>query len=329
MTSYAPLFENSNDRTWPVNLIWINSSQVIGRSSYYVQKMMAENRPSYNLKTDLTPRPVESLKFQADGKVGAGTWITQAEYKDFKISATGGNVDKPVIREMEKLNDEWTITDSSAAQTSDKTMTALMYNKEFTGSYTLELKARKAGGAEGFLIYFGMSDQNKKGYLVNIGGWLNTKTALETVQGGSNTVVSEMPPQHIEAGKWYDIKVAVTSQGVEVWVDGSMILQYKPVSSLHQFTVSGYDEATGEVIIKVVNADEAPWKSSVTISNGGKVAKIGDVITLASNSLEDENSFENPLKISPELAKYDQFGSEFIYEFKPRSFTVFRIKVSK
>ena len=194
MTSYAPLFENSNDRTWPVNLIWINSTQVIGRSSYYVQK------------------------FMADGKVGAGTWITQAEYKDFKISATGGNVDKPVIREMEKLNDEWTITESSAAQTSDKTMTALMCNKVFSGSYTLELKARKTGGAEGFLIYFGMSDQNKKGYLVNIGGWLNTKTAIETIQGGSNSVVSEMPAQHIETGKWYDIKVAVTNEGVGLWV---------------------------------------------------------------------------------------------------------------
>lgn len=50
MASYAPLFENRNDRSWSTNLIWIDSDQVLGRSSYYVQKMAAENRPTYNIK---------------------------------------------------------------------------------------------------------------------------------------------------------------------------------------------------------------------------------------------------------------------------------------
>lgn len=50
MASYAPLFENRHDRNWATNLIWIDSDQVMGRSSYYVQKMAAENRPDYNVK---------------------------------------------------------------------------------------------------------------------------------------------------------------------------------------------------------------------------------------------------------------------------------------
>ena len=49
MTSYAPLLENLNDRSWAVNLIWLDTDQVVGRSSYYVQKMAAENRPTYNV----------------------------------------------------------------------------------------------------------------------------------------------------------------------------------------------------------------------------------------------------------------------------------------
>jgi alpha-L-arabinofuranosidase len=52
MCSYAPLLENSNDRGWPVNLIWLDSGKVLGRSSYYVQRMFAENRPDYNLRAD-------------------------------------------------------------------------------------------------------------------------------------------------------------------------------------------------------------------------------------------------------------------------------------
>ena len=65
MASYAPLFENRNDRTWPVNLIWIDNMQVVGRSSYYVQKVMAENKPTYNLKTVIIPRAVSTSEPKA------------------------------------------------------------------------------------------------------------------------------------------------------------------------------------------------------------------------------------------------------------------------
>lgn len=53
MTSYAPLIENSNGRKWPVNMMMLNNHQIVGRSSYYVQKMYAGNRPSFNLSTHL------------------------------------------------------------------------------------------------------------------------------------------------------------------------------------------------------------------------------------------------------------------------------------
>ena len=63
MASYAPLFENRNDRKWPVNLIWLDSDKVVGRSSYYVQKMFSENRPTFNV-----PLTAESLRPQANDK---------------------------------------------------------------------------------------------------------------------------------------------------------------------------------------------------------------------------------------------------------------------
>ncbi len=66
MTSYAPLLENVNNRRWPVNLIRFNSSQVIGRSSYYVQKMAAENRPDYNVWNSLS-QSSDSLHFLSSG----------------------------------------------------------------------------------------------------------------------------------------------------------------------------------------------------------------------------------------------------------------------
>ena len=53
MTSYAPLLENVNQRNWQTNLIWLNSGQVMGRTSYYVQKMFSTNIPTYTLPFSL------------------------------------------------------------------------------------------------------------------------------------------------------------------------------------------------------------------------------------------------------------------------------------
>ena len=49
--SYAPLFVNVNDRSWPVNLIEFDTARVVGRTSYHVEKLFALNRPDEVLKT--------------------------------------------------------------------------------------------------------------------------------------------------------------------------------------------------------------------------------------------------------------------------------------
>jgi len=55
MSSYAPLFFHANDIQWPVNLIGFDSSRVAPRSSYYVQQMLARNRPDEVLQTEVGP----------------------------------------------------------------------------------------------------------------------------------------------------------------------------------------------------------------------------------------------------------------------------------
>ena len=52
MGSYAPLLENVNHPDWEVNMIHFDSSRVFGRATYYVNKLFAENLPTYNLNTE-------------------------------------------------------------------------------------------------------------------------------------------------------------------------------------------------------------------------------------------------------------------------------------
>lgn len=58
MASYAPLLFHADDIAWPVNLIGFDGSRVAPRSSYYVQRMLAANRPDEILLTQVLP-PVE------------------------------------------------------------------------------------------------------------------------------------------------------------------------------------------------------------------------------------------------------------------------------
>lgn len=57
MASYAPLLENHSRKDWPTNLIWFDNEKVMGRASYYVQKMYAHNRPAYNVPFTMSEGP--------------------------------------------------------------------------------------------------------------------------------------------------------------------------------------------------------------------------------------------------------------------------------
>ncbi len=54
IASYAPLFCNDHDRTWPVNLINFDNNNVFGLPSYYVQRMFANNTVERVVATDCT-----------------------------------------------------------------------------------------------------------------------------------------------------------------------------------------------------------------------------------------------------------------------------------
>ena len=78
MCSYAPLFENVNQRNWPVNLILIDSSRVVGRSSYQIQKLFSANMPDVVLKTEVDAAQV-SLENVPAGRRGRGRGSNAAD----------------------------------------------------------------------------------------------------------------------------------------------------------------------------------------------------------------------------------------------------------
>ena len=85
------------------------------------------------------------------------------------------------------------------------------------------------------------------------------------------------------------------------------------------------DEKSGEIIVKVVNGTAAPVEANLQLKGVRQAGPKATVTVLASASLTDENSLDEPKKVAPVTSSLDPVGAEFRYVFKPQSLTVLRI----
>lgn len=325
MASYAPLLENVNDRVWPTNLIWFDSHRVMGRSSYHVQKMYAENRPDYNTATEFE-QPRSGV--QVSGRIGLGGWNTDNEYRELKVTLPDGRViEADMERGWTPKGGTWSAADGTLSQEGPGVMRWSIWDspEEFSDC-SISVKARKKSGDEGFILYFGM--QGETGYVLNIGGWGNQTTAFQRMVGADMPQIPNNIAQQVETGRWYDIRIDIHGDSFTYSLDGERMLEAR-IEQSRQYVVSGYDETTGEEVIKFVNATEKPFTAGIELAGAESVGRIGKAIVLTSGDPSDENSLDNPEKVVPEERVYKGFSDRFTYTFAPWSFTVLRIKVQK
>ena len=325
MASYAPLLENVNDRVWPTNLIWFDSHRVMGRSSYHVQKMYAENRPDYNTATEFE-QPRSGV--QVSGRIGLGGWNTDNEYRELKVTLPDGRViEADMERGWTPKGGTWSAADGTLSQEGPGVMRWSIWDspEEFSDC-SISVKARKKSGDEGFILYFGM--QGETGYVLNIGGWGNQTTAFQRMVGADMPQIPNNIAQQVETGRWYDIRIDIHGDSFTYSLDGKRMLEAR-IEQSRQYVVSGYDETTGEEVIKFVNATEKPFTAGIELAGAESVGRTGKAIVLTSGDPSDENSLDNPEKVVPEERVYKGFSARFTYTFDPWSFTVLRIKVQK
>jgi alpha-L-arabinofuranosidase len=324
LTSYAPLFANVHYKAWNPDLINFDASRAYGTPSYHVQKMFSQNCPEVVLPVELkTPaQPVAPRR----GGVGVGTWGTQAEYKDFKVTRGESimlDCNFASAAGWKTLHGKWQAQDGTYRQSSDETDVRAVTGDANWSDYTISLKARKTAGAEGFLILFHVRDDGNFSWW-NIGGWGNRKHAIEVATGGGKSILGGEVSGKIETGRWYDIRVETQGQTVRCYLDGKLIHQvsYEPTSSL--YAVAG--RVGDEVIVKVVNVSARPQETLVQLRGARTVAPAGTEIVLTSANPADENTLEEPTKVAPVSRKVNDVSSSFRRTFPGNSVTVLRIK---
>jgi alpha-L-arabinofuranosidase len=328
MASYAPLLANIDHVQWRPDMIWFDNDESWGSTSYEVQKLFMNNVgdrvvPSRQTAPSAEPKPIT-------GAVGLSTWATAATYDDVRVTAPDGTV--LFADDFSAGADQWTqlatvgtwaVTDGAYAQTDTAAQNTLVKAGDITGSdYDITLKATKNAGAEGFLIAFGVKDFDNT-FWWNLGGWNNTQGAVEKISGGAKEQLITQPDT-IETGRTYDLKVEVRGSQVRLFVDGRLWGSFTDNQATDPFAqVVTQDDATGELIVKVVNAQDNP--AETTIDLGGRKVQGQAQMTVITGDPQQQNT-RSAEPIKPVTSTVRGVKPVFTRTFAPNSVTFLRIR---
>ena len=185
--------------------------------------------------------------------------------------------------------------------------------------------SEKLAGREGFLILFHLSGQEDRTWW-NVGGWGNTRHAIEHSIQGTQTPVGAMAEGRIETDRWYDIKIEVNGSRIRCSLDGKLIHDEtaQPVSTL--FAVAGRDDATGDVVLKVINTAAQPCNTTIHFGGVNQFAPEARMTVLTADRASANNSLDNPTNVVPSMTVARISGTQLTREFPPNSLTVMRLK---
>lgn len=319
MGSYAPLLENTNRRQWEVNLIHFDTDKLYGRASYYACKLFAENLPTVNLatKVDFTPTGENPIH----GPIGLGIFGTTAEFKDIQVEQDGKSVYRydPSApgKGWQIESGQWVARDGVYAQTGPD----FDVWSRLPGDYKdtkVSFKARRLSGAEGFVVSVGNADGRRVQF--NVGGWNNTQHTLEVAGQVIKAVRTKA-----EDGRWYDVEVETRGRHVTCKLDGKVLFDEELPRIDKVLAVAGRDDATGDIIVKVLNPTSAPVDLDLALQNAALTGK-GTVTTLASENPEAENSYEKPNQIVPTVTPISFSGDSLKRRFPAYSVSIVRVK---
>jgi len=322
MVSYAPLLAHVNGRTWDWHgMIYHDGTRVFGTASYYLWKLFGLNRPSYTVRTDVNIEETEPPAIT--GAIGVGVWNTSAEFKDMRVEKDGqvlyaSDFSQDAV-DWSPAGGEWTIQDGAYRQ--NRQEVGLSYfGDESWSDYTLTLKARKVRGAEGFLVVFGRKGQSK--YWWNLGGWGNREHAIELNQ----SPVGRHVEGRIEADRWYDVKVELTGNRIRCYLDGILIHDETAPAMERFYAAAGRDETSGDLIVKAINTASDPVTATLNLKGLDRISPNATVTVLTSAKLSDNNSLDEPQRVTPAEKQIDVTAGEFTREFPARSLAIVRIK---
>lgn len=332
--SYAPLLGKRGFTQWNPNLIYFSNTEVAPTINYHVQQLFSQHGGDVYLSTEVkqpeAARPADNFP-----GVFLATWNTQAEFAQFRITQNSRELANETFASgatnWRAEAGTWTVENGTYHQTAN-TEPALARLTTVTGpgDYTISLRARKTGGAEGFLIGFRAADATNY-YWWNLGGWNNTRDGVEKSTGGTKSLAGGDRAGGIELNRWYDVRIEALGNRVRCYLDGVL---------RHEFTDTGFapapnfavstvrDRQSGDVILKVVNGAATPKPLRIELAGKTRWADQAQKIVLANSDPLVVNDFNKPRAVMPQTESIP-CGEMMDYTAPAHSLTVLRFKPSR
>ncbi|MFL1904323.1 alpha-L-arabinofuranosidase C-terminal domain-containing protein [Streptomyces tauricus] len=327
LASYAPLLANEDYVQWRPDLIWFNNHASWNSANYEVQKLFMRNVGDRVVPSRATGTP--SVSGPVTGAVGLSTWATSAAYDEVRVTGADGtelladDFSGDASKWTHTGGGSWSVQDGQYVQSDEAAEnTMVSAGDPAWHDYDVHVKATKKAGKEGFLVAFGVKDTGTY-YWWNLGGWNNTQSAVEqAVDGGKSTLISKAGS--IETGRAYDIDIKVRGRQVTLLLDGQewgSFTDDKPAEPFRQVVTQ--DKKTGDLIVKVVNAQAADARTAVDLGSA-KVRSKASVTTLA--AAPDAVNTETDTAVAPVTSTFSGVARKFTYTFPANSVTFLRIK---
>ncbi|MGA5495110.1 alpha-L-arabinofuranosidase C-terminal domain-containing protein [Streptomyces cinereoruber] len=326
LASYAPLLADAHQNQWRPDMIWFDNDRSWGSASYEVQKLFMNNTGDRVVPSRASATPAVSGPIT--GAIGLSTWATSAAYDDVEVTAANGST---LLRDDFAAGaarwtpatgrGTWAVEGGAYVQSDEAAENTLVTAGDtHWRDYDLKVRATKKSGKEGFLIAFGVRDTGNH-YWWNLGGWGNTRSAVEkTADGGKQTLLEN--PTTIEAGRAYDVHVQVRGRQVTLYLDGQKWGSFtddRTAEPFRQVVTRDKDD----LVVKVVNAQAAAARTSIDLGTT-RVASTARLTTL--EGAPDAVNTADAHPIQPRRSTLEGIGRTFTYTFPAHSVTFLRIK---
>ena len=345
MQCYAPLFANVNAEDpaqgrprgwqWNTNLIGYDALHAFGSPSYHVLAAFGRNRGDVMLPSTFdVPKVAKPVEPNPRGRAGVGAYHTSVEYTDLVVTSADGRKlsSDDLLKDAARWQfpkGRWAVDNGVIRQTStDRETWALAGDPAWT-NYTVAVRARKLDGNEGFILLWQAADGDNYRWW-NLGGWGNTVSRCEVSESGGREAYGAGTPFTVETGRWYDLKLAIEGHRARGYVDGKLVMDktddpHLPVTAA--FASASYINASGEVIVKVVNSAATPLEAEVRLKGAGQVGP-GKAIVLRGEA-SAVNSVAHPGNVVPQEEPLTNTATSFTRTLPPYSVTLLRFPVKK
>ena len=345
MQCYAPLFANVSQEDpakgnprgwqWPTNLIGYNALGAFGSPSYHVLALFGQNRGDVTLPTTFdVPQVAKPIEANPHGLIGVGTYGTRVEYADLVVTGkdgaklSSGNLIKETAK-WQFPNGKWSAEDGVLRPVGNNPQTWALAGDPTWSNYTVTLRARKISGNEGFIVLWHAADGDNYRWW-NIGGWGNSVSRCEVSENGGREPYGPSAPFTVETGRWYDLKLEVNGSTARGFIDGKLVMeatdaQHQPAAAA--FASASYINASGELIVKVVNTSGKPLDVAIQLK-GAHQFGTGKAIVLA-GSPAAVNSIEQPNNVAPKEEPLTNAAASFTRTFPAHSVTLLRFPAKK